>query len=308
MPFEQAWYVSTNPLSSSALKPHLELTHHKLTPPRKANLWIIEQSCGNHGWGRNNDANEISAIHNSILSESSRSGIPSEFILAVIIQESKGCVRAPTTSWDFANPGLMQSAGTASCAGITPCPSSTIAQMIHEGTAGEGLRTTLKNSLEYFERQGITDDSKWYKAARMYNAGPSMNAGNLGIGPTQCYASDIANRLIAPFGDSRCDSSVIASLTGTAGRTGGAGSNGNTPSTPAPSTPQVPSSESPSWEAPAAPVIEGSSGKCKKYYTPVAGDTCQSVPLGFAELRALNPQLNAECTNLWAGYAYCIAV
>lgn len=110
------------------------------------------------------------------MGESKTSGIPKELILAVMMQESKGCVRVRTTRWDADNPGLLQSAGKASCnpaldgkSPITPCPPATIRAMIHDGTAGEGLRTTLRKELDYFVASGITDDSKWYKTARRYS-------------------------------------------------------------------------------------------------------------------------------------------
>ncbi|KAF2626401.1 hypothetical protein BU25DRAFT_325653, partial [Macroventuria anomochaeta] len=161
-----------------------------------ANLKIIQNSCQVEGWGENNSDAEIQAIKDSITGESKASGIPKEFILAIMMQESKGCVRAPTTRWSHDNPGLMQSAqgkGTCNPDGnpISPCPATTIRLMIHDGTDGDGLETTLMQCLE---DTGTTDDSKWYKASRIYNAG-RITDNNLGIGPTPCYASDIANRL-----------------------------------------------------------------------------------------------------------------
>ncbi|KAF1843391.1 uncharacterized protein K460DRAFT_315664, partial [Cucurbitaria berberidis CBS 394.84] len=193
-----------------------------------ANLKTIQQSCENQGWGKNNNEVETRAIKASIEEESGTSGIPEELILAVMMQESRGCVRAPTTHYDFDNPGLMQSAGKASCNTdgnlISPCPVNKIRAMIHDGTAGEGLRTTLKNSLTFFDPTGAADDSKWYKVARRYNAGEVlMDEKNLGIGPTKCYASDIANRLVQPFGDSTCNTDVIATLTSAQGRISSSG-------------------------------------------------------------------------------------
>ncbi|OAL47883.1 hypothetical protein IQ07DRAFT_601920 [Pyrenochaeta sp. DS3sAY3a] len=343
MPFEQAW---------------------------NANFKIIQQSCENHGWGKNNDDTEMQAIKDSIKQESSASGIPKEFILAIMVQESKGCVRVHTTHYDFDNPGLMQSAGKASCNAdgnpISPCPPSTIRAMIHDGTAGEGLRTTLKNSLDFFDPSGNGNDSKWYKTARRYNAGEIlMNTNNLGIGPTKCYASDIANRLVQPFGDSACNTDVIATLTRAQGQvTTEYQQDQDTPEVPAPETPapetpapetpapetpapetpapetpapetpapetpapetpapETPAPETPAPETPApelpppetpsslstAPIMEGAAAGCKKYYTPVKGETCQDAPIDFATLRSLNALLNDVCTNLWAGYQYCVAV
>ncbi|KAF1832666.1 hypothetical protein BDW02DRAFT_485658, partial [Decorospora gaudefroyi] len=158
-----------------------------------ANLNMIQNACKNNKYGDNNSDAETQAIRSSIVSEALESKIPEAFILAIMMQESKGCVRAPTSHSDAPNPGLMQGAGTASCEATTPCPSAKIRAMIHEGVAGEDLTTSLKSTLVFFAK--TTDDSKWYKAARRYNAGSQVTDRNLGHSTTNCYASDIANRL-----------------------------------------------------------------------------------------------------------------
>jgi hypothetical protein len=115
-----------------------------------------------------------------------------------MMQESKGCVRAPTTNNGVRNPGLMQSHnGSGACAGVNPCPNSQITQMIKDGVAGtssgDGLKQTLAKA-----RAAISDTGSrsYYAAARMYNSG-SVNYNNLndGLGSTACYATDVANRL-----------------------------------------------------------------------------------------------------------------
>jgi hypothetical protein len=240
-----------------------------------------------------------------------------EFILAIMMQESKGCVRAPTTAWGHANPGLMQSAeGKGSCNPdgnpISPCPATEIRQMIHDGTNGDGLETTLTQCVA---DAGTTDDSKWYKAARLYNAG-RITDNNLGIGPTPCYASDIANRLTSPFNWSVCDNAVIGSLS--SARTAAEVSSTPEESSPAPTTTTpAPASTSKSGvhaETTKAPdtvkpanVIDGAAAGCTKYFVPKSGDTCASAPVDLSTLLKLNPQLNPQCTNLWADYGYCVA-
>ncbi|KAJ4370832.1 hypothetical protein N0V86_008525 [Didymella sp. IMI 355093] len=300
----------------------------------QANLDTIQNSCQAEGWGPNNSDAETQDIKDSIIGESKSSGIPKEFILAIMMQESKGCVRAPTTRWSHDNPGLMQSAqGTGSCNPngnpISPCSTTEIRQMIHDGTNGDGLETTLTQCVA---DAGTTDDSKWYKAARLYNAG-RITDNNLGIGPTPCYASDIANRLTSPFDGSPCDNTVIGSLSSAQGTVANANIN-NTPDEPAPTTtgtvepvstttaaaeystaPAVTPTPSPGVfaEAPATTaakpdlIIDGAATGCTDYYTPQSGDSCASAPVDFATLRSLNTQLNSDCTNLWAGYAYCVA-
>ncbi|KAI4662440.1 uncharacterized protein J4E79_004730 [Alternaria viburni] len=281
-----------------------------------SNQDTIRGSCENHGWGDNNSDAETQAIKDSIESESVASGVPKELILAIMMQESKGCVRAPTTASDAPNPGLMQGAGTASCHTISPCPANVIHDMIHEGTTGEGLRLSLKKALDAFS--ATPDDSKYYKAARLYNSGDQVTDPNLGQGATACYASDIANRLIEPFGDSSCDNGAVASLTQTAGRETVNNDNNNNNDDQQLDLEQhqtVDEQPAPKQNADTQTAdsgvldttITGAVDGCIKYYTPSDGSTCEAAPVPLAVLRQLNPQLSEDCSNLWAGYGYCIA-
>lgn len=166
-----------------------------------ANLPTLSPSCSQFNVEDNTDS-ENEALKAAITSISSSTGIDSRFIFAVILQESKGCVRAPTTKYSVKNPGLMQSyEGTGTCnpgtaaapQGVMPCPASEIEQMIHDGVVGTVVGgTSLSSALT----QAACDDvSKYYKAARIYNSG-SVTGDNLSLGvATHCYASDIANRL-----------------------------------------------------------------------------------------------------------------
>ncbi|KAM3433493.1 hypothetical protein MY4824_005911 [Beauveria thailandica] len=141
---------------------------------------------------------EVGAIYDGIQKAAAATGVDHRFILAVIMQESGGCVRVKTTNYGVRNPGLMQDHdGEATCNENghvqNPCPSSTIYKMISEGTAGtaqgEGLAQTLN-------RAGRSDVSAFYRAARLYNSGSISRTGNLQDGiATHCYSSDIANRL-----------------------------------------------------------------------------------------------------------------
>lgn len=62
---------------------------------------------------------------------------------------------------------------------------------------------------------------------------------------------------------------------------------------------------------PAEPTQSGSIANCGLYYNVVSGDTCNQIALvygiTFADLQAWNPYLNDGCTNLWLGYAICVA-
>lgn len=160
------------------------------------NSALMRQSCGWNGWGQDNSEQEINDIRRAIEQVSGETGVDSRFILAIVMQESKGCVRAPTTDNGVVNPGLMQSHnGAGTCAGVSNCPFDTILLMIRDGTAGtahgDGLRQTLDKT------SGPTGGGarNHYAAARMYNSG-SVDYGNLnnGFTSTACYAADVANR------------------------------------------------------------------------------------------------------------------
>lgn len=139
-------------------------------------------------------------LHDAIQEVATDTLVDHRYILAIIMQESKGCIRVPTTNWGISNPGLMQChGGTATCAGINPCPKETIAQMVHEGTAGTGTGDGLATLLNNFVTSPTEDGQRamgYYKAARAYNSGSVSPSGQLQEGvATHCYASDIANRL-----------------------------------------------------------------------------------------------------------------
>lgn len=163
-----------------------------------ANVPLMRQSCGWNSWGVDNSQEEIDGINSAIQQLSGQTGVDNRFILAIIMQESKGCVRAPTTNNGVINPGLMQSHnGSGSCAGVSPCPQNQIVQMVTDGTAGtpngDGLQQTFAAA------SGATGDfgsRGFYADDRLYNSG-SANYGNLndGITSTACYSMDVANRL-----------------------------------------------------------------------------------------------------------------
>ncbi|KAL1965838.1 hypothetical protein VTN77DRAFT_5159 [Rasamsonia byssochlamydoides] len=162
-----------------------------------ANKAIMQISCTQFGQENDSEA-EIEAIRTAIEQVAAQTYVDHRFILAIIMQESKGCVRVPTTFGAVANPGLMQDHdGAASCnnggAVQNPCPNSTITQMISEGTAGTSTGDGLANCLN--EAPG-TSAQAFYQAARIYNSGSIASSGDLGAGvATHCYVSDVANRL-----------------------------------------------------------------------------------------------------------------
>jgi hypothetical protein len=119
------------------------------------------------------------------------------------MQESNGCVRAPTSVGYVNNPGLMQDHdGVASCntGGVAsvPCTSAQIAGMVSEGTAGTTNGDGLANCINIAAGQGLTGAIAYYGASRIYNSGSYIAGTDLGfpIAGTSCYVSDIANRLM----------------------------------------------------------------------------------------------------------------
>ncbi|KAL8727742.1 MAG: hypothetical protein Q9166_005855 [cf. Caloplaca sp. 2 TL-2023] len=171
-----------------------------------------------------NTLDETMAIWKATLIISHATNTDARFILAIILQESGGCVRVPTSFYSLRNPGLMQSHnGPATCnedaSPIYPCPYETIEEMIREGTAGtfEGEGIGLVLALRYATVGGNVDDvGRYYRAARIYNSGSIDPSGDLGMGvATHCYASDIANRLRGwSLADDECVEGVTSSAHG----------------------------------------------------------------------------------------------
>jgi len=100
-------------------------------------------SCVNLGPanGPDNSEEEIGQIWNAVQLASYYTRVDHRFILAILLQESKGCVRVRTTANPIPNPGLMQAHdGAYSCnidgELLTPCPPSQIFGMVLEGAGG----------------------------------------------------------------------------------------------------------------------------------------------------------------------------
>lgn len=284
---------------------------------RAANEATMGKSCSQ--WGQeNNSPEETSAIKKAIMEVAGTSGIAEHFLLTFMMQESKGCVRAPTTNYGVNNPGLMQSFnGKSSCNpdgnGVVPCPDDMIKGMISEG-AGIGLEFGLGQAIE---QSGASDVSKYYKAARIYNSGSVASSGNLGDGiATHCYSTDIANRLLgwASDGASGCEEASIGSIGGGAPNAAGTSDykkDETTAEGPSTETPTQAPTETPAAtggdSSPSGTKAEGAATGCTKWYSVKAGDTCASAGVDVAELTKLNTSLKSDCSNLVAGSAYCVA-
>ncbi|KAJ5875669.1 uncharacterized protein N7473_013016 [Penicillium subrubescens] len=207
-----------------------------------ANKEIMGSSCSQWGVPDTTEA-EMATMKTAINKIAGESGVDARFILAIIMQESNGCVRVHTTNNGVVNPGLMQSHnGKGSCnTGISspenvqnPCPESEIEQMIRDGTMGTTEGDGLQQLIE--ANGGTGDVTAYYKAARCYNSGSIASGGNLGAGiATHCYASDIANRLLGwASGTSSCNDGTISTLTGS--NWSGSSSSGSSSSSSSPTT------------------------------------------------------------------------
>ncbi|OCK78407.1 carbohydrate-binding module family 50 protein [Lepidopterella palustris CBS 459.81] len=288
------------------------------------NKGIMTSSCSEWNVADNSDS-EITDIYNGIKTVSAESGVDARFILAIILQESNGCVRVPTTNWGVRNPGLMQDHnGAATCNenGVqNPCPADTITQMIRDGTEGTSSGDGLKQCLA---ESKATDVSMYYKAARIFNSGSIDSSGNLGAGvATHCYASDVANRLTGwVYATHTCSESSIGSMTGTVTATTGGGDTTNpgdnthtptvTPTTVVPTvTPTIVVPTQVGDSTPSSTKAPGASASCKGWYTVQSGDYCGIVEQKFgvtmAQLQSWNTQLLSDCSNLWLGYSYCVS-
>lgn len=142
-------------------------------------------------------ADEINYVQQAINTVAAESNpqVDRRVILCVIMQESSGNVNVQTTispDGSVRNPGLMQSHN--GVAFDSNNPQGSILQMVRDGTegtsSGDGLTQLLKQYGDI------------YSALRGYNSG-SVNPNNLsdGLGATNSYVSDVANRLLGatPF-------------------------------------------------------------------------------------------------------------
>ncbi|KAG6003536.1 hypothetical protein E4U43_000902 [Claviceps pusilla] len=147
---------------------------------------------------RDNTESELMAVYDGIQRAAMASGVDHRFILAIMMEESRGCVRSPTVDYGARRPGLMQDHnGHATCneKGVVqyPCPADMIDEMILEAVSGTRTGEGLAGCLNQVATGDVSD---FYKAARVYNSGFISPTLQLKDGPKRhCYASNIANRL-----------------------------------------------------------------------------------------------------------------
>lgn len=170
------------------------------------NQHIISRSCNDIYNTPNLSPSETQSLYNAIQSVAHSTRVDHRFILAIIMQETKGCVRASTTispNGEVKNPGIMQDHdGSHSCNSdnkvSTPCPDDQILGMITDGVAGTANGPGLAGAITNAAFSGVEFTEAYYRAARLYNSGVIDTSQNLerGGGATHCYASDVANRIV----------------------------------------------------------------------------------------------------------------
>ena len=155
----------------------------------QTNLPGIQKSCTWLKMGEDNTLQESQYIYDAIQDRANASLVDHRYILAVILQESHGCVRVgyTTSSGGVTNPGLMQSHNGDSF--VPSHAADSILLMVQDGTQGTEHGAGLVQNLN---RYGDP-----YSASRGYNSGHIAPSGDLSnaAGATACYVSDIANRL-----------------------------------------------------------------------------------------------------------------
>jgi len=287
-----------------------------------ANKNILKGGCTQFGVTANSDK-ENSDIYTGINQVAGETGVDARFILAVMLQESNGCVRAPTTNYGVRNPGLMQDHdGAATCnenGNIqNPCPTNIIVQMIRDGVAGTPAGDGLVQTLKQAPGSGV---AKYYGAARIYNSGSIDPSGNLEKGiATHCYVSDVANRLTGwVYASKACsfDGAAVAASS-PAPAPAAISAPPATPASPAtnispnlaqPAAVKVPATNT-ATKAVSNKMAPGVTTSCGQYYNVQDGDFCiklsQKFGISLDQLRQLNTQIDAGCSNLWKGYDYCV--
>lgn len=100
----------------------------------------MERSCDQIYNVSNNSPEEIKDLYDAIKTVAHESRVDHRFILAAIMQETKGCVRAYSSKSPdgIHNPGILQDfMGTHTCNEdgkvLTPCPKEQILGMIRDG-------------------------------------------------------------------------------------------------------------------------------------------------------------------------------
>jgi hypothetical protein len=167
-------------------------------------------ACSDNHWDvPDNSPQETDQLFHAVEQIAQAALLDRRFILAVLLEETSGCVRMHTDHGadGVRSAGLMRSrGGTAMCNSGTlraprdvlePCPEEEILWMVSEGVGGPRDGQGDDGLLGMMKRSGTGTLTDFYRGARLYNSGPEASLENLEDGGENpgSYASNVANRL-----------------------------------------------------------------------------------------------------------------
>lgn len=170
------------------------------------------KACSDNSWGvSNNSPQETEQLFDAIEHVAQLVLLDRRFILAVLLEETNGCVRMHTDygADGVRSVGLMRSRGGMGMCNsgalgaprhvLEPCPERQIQRMVFEGVGGLGDRHGYDGLLGMMKRAetGTGTAADFYRGAWLYNRGPEASLENLEDGSKTpgSYASNVANRL-----------------------------------------------------------------------------------------------------------------
>lgn len=191
------------------------------------NRKVMLESCAQYSVESNNDT-DINNLRDMIMEVSHDKMVDATFILAIVLQESQGCVRRPNaTSKEGLSTlnGVLLGKGTAKCEGLAACQRSTIREMLENGGSGvpESDLRSLVAAIEKNTDHNPQHSLNYYRAAYVYStAVANIPARFEDAIPRHCYVSDVANRLVGWVGHNStgyCDDSGSSGATGSTSST-----------------------------------------------------------------------------------------
>ncbi|KAE7996963.1 hypothetical protein FH972_001639 [Carpinus fangiana] len=241
------------------------------------------------------NSTEISNILSSIKSISASAKVDARVILGVIIIEV--CLPKNGSSVWPSNSSHSRQSYNPTYKSYDPSKSAlSINRMIVDGTQGTAAGPGLVQWFNHASDVSFDTAGNVYKVLRGYNSG-ALNSSNLsdGEGANDAYVSHIVNYLQGWDGSSGPAHSSSCSFA---------------PPTPTPTKPTA-CVASKNVPPPTQTVTVGTTSHCCKWYTVKSGDTCYAIDqangITLAQFRSWNSYVNADCTNIFPNYAYCVS-
>ncbi|KAK6333339.1 hypothetical protein TWF718_011154 [Orbilia javanica] len=148
---------------------------------------------------------------------------------------------------------------------------------------------------------------------RLWNPSINLDCSNLQTGKAYCVRGpldDPVPSITDTSGPTRTRSTTTARTSNTSTTTSRATTTATTTTATATTTATTRTTTSSGFPAPPAPTGPGTTNQCRLWHETQAGDSCWAIyteyGITFANLRAWNPVLDAGCTNLELGMAYCV--